>query len=151
MISYRRPTHRKGYFYKRQYEYEPQNDQYRCPEGEILCYSTTDRHGYRHYKSDVKVCRSCPVRTRCTQNKQGQKTVTRHVWEEDKERVNRHRLSTYGKGIYKRRKETIERSFADAKELHSYRYARYRGLKKVQGQCLLVAAAQNMKKMALAA
>lgn len=50
--------------------------------------------------------------------------------------------------IYARRKETVERSFADAKQLHGYRYARYKGLKRVQGQCLLVAAAQNIKKIA---
>src|ERR1035437_3913571 len=33
-----------------------------------------------------------------------------------------------GKRIYKRRKETVERSFADAKQLHGHRYARMRGL-----------------------
>ncbi|TPE52015.1 IS5/IS1182 family transposase, partial [Maribrevibacterium harenarium] len=51
--------------------------------------------------------------------------------------------------IYARRKETVERSFADAKELHGYRYARFRGIDKVSSQCLLTAAAQNMKKIAL--
>ena len=39
----------------------------------------------------------------------------------------------------------------EAKELHGYRYAKYRGLTKVTGQCLLAAAAQNMKKIALMA
>ena len=149
VVSYRRPTHRKGYFYKRQFEYDLEKNIYRCPQGETLRYSTTDRNGYRHYKSDPEVCRNCPVRNKCTQNKQAQKTVTRHVWEGDKEKINQHRLTPYGKSVYKRRKETVEQSFADAKELHLYRYARYRGLNKVQGQCLMVAAAQNIKKMAL--
>ena len=54
----------------------------------------------------------------------------------------------YGKKIYKRRKETIERSFADSKELHGLRYCRMRGLAKVEEQCLLTAAVQNMKKIA---
>lgn len=45
----------------------------------------------------------------------------------------------------------VERSFADAKELHQYRYARYRGRSKVQAQCLHTAAAQNIKKIALLA
>ena len=53
-----------------------------------------------------------------------------------------------GKQIYKHRKETIERSFADAKELHGLRYCRMRGLEKVSEQCLLTAACQNMKKIA---
>ncbi len=43
----------------------------------------------------------------------------------------------------------MERSFADAEELHGHRHARFRGLAKVQAQCLLSAACQNMKKMAL--
>ncbi|WP_028401037.1 transposase, partial [Ectobacillus panaciterrae] len=54
-----------------------------------------------------------------------------------------------GKRLYKVRCSTIERSFADAKELHGYRYARFRGLKSVQMQAYLTAACQNMKKIAL--
>jgi hypothetical protein len=77
--------------------------------------------------------------------------VTRHVWEASKERANEMRLSKWGKKIYARRKETVERSFADAKQHHGHQYARFRGLMKVQMQCLLAAAAQNMKKMALLA
>lgn len=42
----------------------------------------------------------------------------------------------------------MERSFADAKQLHGHRYAGLRGLSKVKEQCLLAAAAQNMKKIA---
>lgn len=41
----------------------------------------------------------------------------------------------------------MERSFADEKQLHSHRYARSRGLRRVSGQYL--PAAQNMKKIAL--
>ena len=53
-----------------------------------------------------------------------------------------------GKKIYKRRKETVERSFAAPKELHGLRYCRMRWLSKVAEQCLLTAAVQNMKKIA---
>ena len=77
------------------------------------------------------------------------KVVTRHVWERDKEAVDARRLSEWGKKVYARRKETVERSFADAKQLHGHRYARMRGLAKVMEQCLLAACAQNMKKIAL--
>ena len=70
------------------------------------------------------------------------------MWEEDKIKVNKDRLTDYGKAIYKRRKETIERSFADAKQLHGYRYARFRGLDRVTFQCLMTAICQNLKKIA---
>ncbi|WP_019962089.1 transposase, partial [Woodsholea maritima] len=66
------------------------------------------------------------------------------------ERTDAHRLTPWGKAIYKRRKETVERSFADAKQLHGHRYARFRSLIRVQTQCLLAAAAQNIKTIAMA-
>jgi Transposase DDE domain len=77
------------------------------------------------------------------------KVVTRHVWQASKDRIDRHRLEPRGKRIYRRRKETVERSFADAKQLHGHRYARMRGLSNVREQSLLAAVAQNIKKMAL--
>ena len=89
------------------------------------------------------------MRGQCTQSRNHQKLVTRHLWEDFKEAINANRLTDLGKRLYARRKETVERSFADAKELHGHRYARFRGLAKVQAQCLLSAACQNMKKMAL--
>jgi transposase len=149
VIGYRTPTHRDGYFYKREYRYNEKLDVYICPNGELLSYRTTTREGYRQYHSDPDKCRHCPVRQKCTQSSNAIKVVTRHVWESSRERMDQHRLSRVGKRIYKRRKETVERSFADAKQLHGHRYARMRGLDKVQQQCLLAATAQNIKKIAL--
>ncbi|QHT64100.1 hypothetical protein GXP70_23780 [Paenibacillus lycopersici] len=42
----------------------------------------------------------------------------------------------------------MERSFADAKQLHGFRYCRLRGLHNVMEQALMTAAVQN-KKLAL--
>lgn len=148
VIGYRRPNHKPGTFYKRQYVYIADDDAYCCPNGQHLAYRTTNRHGYREYHSDPKQCRSCPLRGQCTQSRNHTKVIVRHVWEAAKERTDAHRLTPEGKVIYARRKETVERSFADAKELHGHRYARFRGLSKVQAQCLLAAACQNMKKIA---
>jgi transposase len=149
VTGYRRPTHREGYFHKRQYRYDPQIDVYICPNGQLLSYRTTNREGYRQYHSDPEQCSVCPVRGKCTESKNRTKVVTRHVWEQSRERIDKHRLDPVGKRIYKRRKETVERSYADAKQLHGHRYARMRGLVKVQQQCLLAATAQNIKKIAL--
>jgi transposase len=149
VIGYRTPTHRDGYFYKRDYKYDEKLDIYICPNGQLLSYQTTNREGYRQYQSDPSQCRNCPVRQKCTQSSNATKVVTRHVWESSRERMDQHRLSRVGKRIYKRRKETVERSFADAKQLHGHRYARFRGVKRVQQQALLAATAQNIKKIAL--
>ena len=149
VIGYRRPTHRDGYFYKREFRYDETLDVYLCPNGQLLNDRTTNREGYRQYHSDAKQCGNCPMRHKCTQSSKATKVVTRHVWESSRERIDQHRLHRVGKRIYKRRKETVERSFADAKQLHGHRYARMRGLSKVQQQCLLAATAQNIKKIAL--
>ena len=80
--------------------------------------------------------------------KQKTKSLRRHVWEDFKDMAYEYTHTDFGKAVYKRRKETIERSFADSKELHGLRYCRLRGLAKAAEQCLLTAAAQNMKKIA---
>lgn len=148
VIGYRRPNHQDGYFYKREYTYDATRDGYVCPNGQFLAYRTTNRMGYREYHSDARQCRDCPSRSQYTRSANTAKVVVRHVWEEAKERINAHHLTARGKRLYARRKETVERSFADAKELHGHRYARFRGRQKVLAQCLLAAAAQNMKKIA---
>lgn len=130
--------------------YEAERDGYRCPQGQLLGYATTDRTGYRQYKSDPAICKTCPLLASCTSNRNSVRLITRHVWADARERVDAQRLTPWGKRIYKRRKETVERSFADAKQLHGHRYARFRGLLAVTCQCLLAAAAQNIKKIALA-
>lgn len=149
VFGYRRPTHRAGYFYKRDYPYNAERDSYTCPQGQEIFYSTTTREGYRTYRSNASLCENCPVRMQCTQSANHQKVITRHIWQDSRDRQDANRLTDWGKVIYKRRKETVERSFADAKELHQYRYARFRGRDKVQAQCLLTATAQNIKKIAL--
>jgi len=150
VTGYRRPTPPKpGMIAKKAFLYEPGSDGYRCPEGQLLPYATTDRTGYRHYKSDPAVCRTCPLLASCTASANATRVITRHVWQDARERTDAHRLSDWGKRLYKRRKETVERSFADAKKLHGHRYARFRGLTAVACQCLLAATAQNIKKIAL--
>lgn len=148
VIGYRRPNGKKGLMKTGQFKYDDVQDAYQCPEGKHLIYSTTNRNGYREYKSDPNICKQCPRLNKCTHSKNHTKVITRHLWAGYKEEVDSHRLTEEGKQIYQRRKETVERSFADAKQLHGHRYARLRGLEKVAEQCLLAAACQNMKKIA---
>ena len=150
VIGYSRPTHRPGFLRKRDFVYEREPDAYRCPEGQLLAYRTTNREGYRQYHSDPERCRTCPLLASCTTSANTTKIVTRHLWQDAKERIDFNRLTPWGRRVYQRRKETVERSFADAKQLHGHRYARFRGLKRMAEQCLLAAAAQNIKKIALA-
>lgn len=149
VFGYRRPSRTKNAFKKKHFIYSKERDSYRCPNGQELIYKTTSRDAYREYHSDPKECALCPMRDDCTQSKNMKKVVTRHIYTDAVDRANQMRLSPYGKKTYRRRSETVERSFADAKQHHGHRYARFRGLSKVQMQCWLAAAAQNIKKIAL--
>lgn len=145
----RRGCQQKGKYGKYKFAYIKEWDVYICPERNYLEYVTTDRNGYRQYKCKNDRCVNCPRREKCLSAKQITKSLTRHIWEDFKDEAYEFTHTEKGKHIYQRRKETIERSFADSKELHGLRYCRMRGLEKVMEQCLLTAAAQNMKKIAM--
>ena len=145
----RRGVHQKGKYGKYKFKYLKEWDVYICPERNYLEYVTTDRNGYREYKCKNNRCAACPHREECLAEKQKTKSLRRHVWEDYRDEAYVYTHTDEGKQIYARRKETVERSFADSKELFGLRYCRMRGLSKVAEQCLLTAAAQNMKKIAM--
>ena len=69
------------------------------------------------------------------------------MWQDALERVDAFTKTHRGKRIYGWRKETIERSFAEAKENHGLRYARMLGIRNMREQCFLTAAVQNIKRL----
>lgn len=147
-MGYRRGCQQKGKYGKWKFVYLKEWDVYICPERNYLEYVTTDREGYREYKAKNERCKNCQRREECLSAKQMRKSIRRHVWEDFKDICYIFTKTDAGKEIYARRKETIERSFADSKELHGLRYCRMRGREKVSEQCLLTAAAQNIKRIA---
>ena len=58
------------------------------------------------------------------------------------------RKNEYARMLYRQRKESIERVFADAKEKHAMRYTHHRGLAAVTRWVRLKFAAINLKKLA---
>jgi len=149
VVPYKRPMTKEGFFRKWEYVYDEHFGCYLCPNDKILNYSTTNRDGYREYKSNPADCAECPYRSQCTESKNMTKVVTRHVWADYAEQAEEYRYVPKYKEIYAMRKETIERVFADAKEKHGMRYATMRGLKKVRMQVTLTFACMNLKKLAL--
>lgn len=111
-------------------------------------YSTTNRNGYREYKSRPYLCKDCPTRAMCTQNAKYEKTVSRHIWQRFVEMAEDVRHTPIYRDIYKLRQQKIERVFADAKEKHGMRYTQYRGLAQVTNWVKLKFGAMNLKKLA---
>ncbi|MDS0528599.1 IS1182 family transposase, partial [Clostridium sp. SHJSY1] len=131
-MPYKRPMTKEGFFKKYDYVYDELNDIYICPNEKVLKYSTTNKDGYKQYKSNPNDCSNCPNISKCTNSKNKQKVISRHVWEHFLEEAEHLRHDNYVKCVYKRRKETIERVFADAKEKHGMRYTNLRGLAQVK-------------------
>lgn len=84
----------------------------------------------------------------CTSSKDHRKIIERHIWAEYVEEADHLRHQNEIKQIYARRKETIERVFADAKEKHGMRWTTLRGIKKLSMQAMLTFTAMNLKKLA---
>jgi hypothetical protein len=127
-MPYKRPMTKKGFFYKSEYVYDEYYDCYLCPNNQALKYSTTNREGYREYKSNPETCKNCPYLEKCTLSTNHTKVVTQHIWSNYLEAVEDNRHTQKSHELYPRRKETIERVFADAKEKHGMRYTLLRGL-----------------------
>lgn len=151
LMPYSRQKGRKDkeMFSKKEYEYNKELDCYVCPTGELIELKTVDKQGYKIYKSDSKSCSICPLRNKCTKSKNNQKVITRHIWQDKKDKVNQKRYEDLFKQEYPKRKETVERVFADCKEQHGLRFTRVRGLEKNSNQALLIFACHNLKKMAI--
>lgn len=147
-FPYTRPRTKKGFFYKSDYTFDDYYDCYLCPQNQVLNYRTTNREGYREYKSNPDSCKNCPDLKRCTQSENHTKIVTRHIWANYLETCEEIRHTLGRKEEYQKRKETIERVFGTAKEHHGMRYTQYFGKARVAMQVGLTLACLNMKKLA---
>ena len=148
VLPYKRPMSKENFFKPYEYVYDKYFDCVLCPQNKVLEYSTTNREGYKEFKSKGYICKNCPSLDKCTQNSKFEKTFTMHIWSDYLEKVEDIRHTPEYKRLYDHRKETIERVFADAKEKHAMRYTPYRGLAQVTNWVRLKFAAMNLKKFA---
>ena len=148
-MPYKRPVGKKELMKPYEYVYDEYYNCVICPNNQILKYTTTTKEGYREFKSESSVCESCPKLSLYTNSKSRQKIVTKHIWMDYLELAEDYRHTKKYKDLYEKRKETIERVFADAKEKHSMRYTIYKGLTQVSKWVKLKFACINLKKMDL--
>jgi transposase len=146
ITAYTRPKGPKGNIKKTEFEYHKEEDCYTCPAGVILSYRTTNRNGYREYRSDKASCKNCPYKSQCTIS--SSKTLTRHIHQNHTDRLEEIRLDPVSQALYKLRKETIERVFADTKYKQNLGITPLKGIKKNQMRTVLIFACHNLKKMA---
>lgn len=149
LLPYKRPMTKDGFFKKYEYIYDEYYDCYICPGDQILRYSTTNRDGYREYKSCGMLCAECAYLKQCTLSSEHVKVVTKHVWEPYIEICEDIRHTLGMKELYSKRKETIERIFGTAKENHGFRYTQMKGKARMEMKVGLTFASMNLKKLAM--
>ena len=69
LFPYTRPKTKEGFFGKHEFAYDEYYDCYICPGAHILTYSTTNRNGYKEYKSCGEHCAECQYLSKCTESK----------------------------------------------------------------------------------
>src|SRR5215218_3498447 len=139
--------HRAGLFRDTDFAYDPSTDSYRCPGEQTLRFvSQCDSTRRRVYEAPRAACAACALRSQCTTSRRGRR-VGRSFDEVDLDRVRGyHATESYAKAMRKR-KVWVEPLFAEAKDWHGLRRFRLRGLPKVNGEALLIAAGQNLKRL----
>lgn len=139
-ISYRRYSNKEHPKCKKTLFKEVEEDLYACPLGLAFRYKNSTRQGYHEYVPEKNGCTNCPY------SKGKDKILRISVNQEIYNKLREQRISQRGKILKSVRPSTVELSFAQSKELHGLRYARYRGVQKVKTQVLLTAIIQNLIK-----
>jgi len=133
--------------------YVPEEDQYYCPMGNVLCFFRTDREQRCGKPVAIRVyqcrnCEGCPLADACLspQTKHG-RTVRRDEYEEVRERTAARMSSASAKAIYKQRQWIAETTFGILKSIMGLRQFLLRGLEKVKTEWLWAVTAFNLIKM----
>lgn len=58
---YKRPMTKEGFFKSNEFVYDEYYDCVVCPNNKVLSYSTTNRDGYKEFKSNPKDCENAGI------------------------------------------------------------------------------------------
>jgi hypothetical protein len=133
----------EGRFDKRDFIYDRQRDQYRCPAGEIAIYRyTADERGKTLRRYWTSACPSCPIKAKCTPG--DYRRITR--WEhEDVLDIVQDRLDGAPEAARLRR-QTVEHVFGTLKAWMGSNHFLTKTLPRVQAEMSLQVLAYNLKR-----
>lgn len=139
---------------KSAFVYDPQKDQYYCPQGKALPYEQTkskvnaggERVYFRVYRCGQ--CEGCPLASACRLEGAGRaRSVSRDAYEEHRERMAAKMARHESRAIYRKRLHTAETPFAVLKHVMGLRQFLLRGLAKVKTEWLWSCSAFNLAKL----
>jgi hypothetical protein len=152
---YRNPeVIRKHQFRADHFGYDPDTDEFICPNQQRLSYLYTGKsktdNGYeserRHY--ECANCQGCPLKSQCTQAKGNRHIQISFKLLEYRRQARKNLTSETGQALRKQRSVEVETVFGHIK--HNMRFRRFhlRGLEKINTEWGLVCIAHNMRKLA---
>ena len=135
-----------GTFSVSDFSWHEEVNEYRCPNGKPL--HTTGRvtkDNTRIYRARHHTCKHCPDKFRCCQKSPGRK-IARSIYEESRE-VARKLVDTPAYQQSRRDRKKVEMLFAHMKRILKLDRLRWRGLSGARDEFLLVATAQNIRRL----
>lgn len=137
---------KRGLFTKEDFIYEPQKDCYRCPAGKELSYRYQTLEQGRLMRSyAISGCKSCELRSGCSINKKGIRSIKRWVDEAILEAMAR-RIADHPEKV-ELRKCLAEHPFGTIKRAMNQGYFLMRGLSRVAAETSLTILAYNLKRV----
>lgn len=136
-------------FDKSQFVYDPEHDCYTCPQGQHLIFRRFQdkQRQMRDYRIEKPaICRSCEHFGVCTNSNAG-RTVTRHVLEDLKQKVEQRYEQQDIRQIYNRRKACVEHPFGYIKKVLNFRQLSLRGRSAAQAEASILATCFNLTRM----
>lgn len=130
------------------FEYNPQNDCYTCPQGQVLTsngnWYNRDAARFKQYKT--KACKDCPVRLLCTTSKQNGKIIQRSEYqshiENNKKRIEQNQQ------YYRRRQAIVEHPYGTIKRQWGFNYMMTkRSIKRAEADVGFIFIAYNLRRI----
>jgi transposase len=137
-----------GTFSRRDFTFDKQKNEYRCPTGKVL--RTTGRvhdGGSIRYRASKLDCDACPLKPKCCPNMPARQ-VPRDVNEDARDHA-RALMGTPEFEKSRNERKRVEMRFAHLKTHHRFERLRLRGLTGARDEFHLAAIVQNLKTMAL--
>ncbi len=134
----------EGRFDKRDFEYDPRTDTYRCPSGERAIHRfASEEHGLTLHKYWSSACPRCPIKAKCTTS--NYRRITR--WEHEQVLdMMQTRLDATPEAAIARR-QTVEHVFGTLKGWLGTTPILSKTLPRVRAEISLAVLAYNMKRM----
>jgi transposase len=140
---------KQGRFTRNDFQYVPEEDLYRCPQGNALAPSGQPKEQsgstIQRYRGATADCRDCPLRNQCI----GVNTDRREILRNEHESVletHRQRMEN-NPGTAVQRSSTVEHPFGTLKCRAGWVHFLLRGLEKVRGEWSLMALAYNFTRV----